>query len=164
MGISSVGEKEFSCFKSVFLYGVMESSLALNVLSVHPGTGSQEELAELHTLDAVDETGAAVKIWFLDVGIVVHQQLDDVQMGHEAGGPHRGGAGVRHAVDVGAVADQDVDDAVLAGDTGAPERRHVVNRSEINFCQQNIRDGLTSPVVLHLIQSSLLQVSLASAN
>ncbi len=32
----------------------------------------------------VDETGATVEVWLLNVGFVDHQQLHDVQVGHEA--------------------------------------------------------------------------------
>ena len=104
----------------MLLYSIVQGSLALNILSIDIGSVAEEELAELHTLDAVDETGAAVKIWFLNVGIVVDQELHDVEVGHEAGGPDGSGARVRHAVDVRAVPHQHVHHAVLAGYAGAP--------------------------------------------
>ena len=98
----------------------MEGSFALDVLCIDVGAVLQQELAQFHALDAVDEAGAAVEIWFLDVGVVVDQELHDVQVGHEAGGPHGSGARVRHAVDVRAVPHQHVHHAVLAGYAGAP--------------------------------------------
>ena len=70
------------------LYSIVQGSLALNVLSIDIGSVTEEELAELDTLDAVDETGPAVEIWFLNISIVGHKELHYVQMSHEASGPN----------------------------------------------------------------------------
>ena len=112
----------------MLLDGVVEGGLALDVLGVDLGSIAEEELAELDTLDAVDETGAAVVVWLLDVCVIIDQELDDVKVGHEAGGPHGGGASVGHGVDIGPVPHQHVDHLELAGHGGAPQRSHVMDR------------------------------------
>ena len=115
----------------MFLNGIMQSSLALDILSIHLRTVSQQELAQLDTLNTVYETSSAVKIRFLYIRIIVDEELDNVQMSHEAGGPHGGRPGVRHAVHVRPVPHQHVHHAELARYGGAPQRSYVVNRPEI---------------------------------
>ena len=129
----------------MLLDGVVEGGLALDVLRVDVGAVDQEELAQLHRLDRVDEAGAAVVVGPLDVCVVRHQQADNVQVRHEAGRPDRRGAGVRDGVDVGAVPHQRVHHLELSGDGGAPERGHVVHRV----------------VVGHLVLAPLLHVGAA---
>ena len=55
---------------------------------------AQQELAQLLRLDRVDETGAPVVVGLLNVSIGLHQDFDNVEMGHVAGAPHGGGSGV----------------------------------------------------------------------
>ena len=112
----------------MLLDGVVQRGLALDVLRVDLGAVTQQELAQLHALHAVDEARAAVEVGLLDVRVVVDEELDDVEVGHEAGGPDWGGARVGHAVNVRPVAHQHVHHAELAGHGGAPQRRHVVDR------------------------------------
>ena len=52
----------------------MEGSFALDVLCIDVGAVLQQELAQFHALDAVDEAGAAVVVGSLDVSIVRHKQ------------------------------------------------------------------------------------------
>ena len=94
--VGAILEQQFCRLEPVLLDGVVEGGLALDVLGIDLGPIAQQELAELDTLDAVDETGAAVVVWLLDVCVIIDQELDDVKVGHEAGGPHGGGAGVGH--------------------------------------------------------------------
>ena len=51
----------------------MEGSFALDVLRIDVGAVLQQELAQFHALDAVDEAGAAVVVGSLDVSIVCHK-------------------------------------------------------------------------------------------
>ena len=53
----------------------MKGSLALNVLRVDVGAVLQEELAQLDALHAVDQAGAAVVVWALDVRVVCHLNI-----------------------------------------------------------------------------------------
>ena len=53
----------------------MEGSLALDVLRIDVGAVFQEELAQLDALHAVDQAGAAVVVWALDVRVVCHLNI-----------------------------------------------------------------------------------------
>ena len=68
----------------------MEGSFALDILSIHFGTISQQKLAQFDTLHAVYKTSSAVEIRFLYISIIVDQELDNVEVGHEARGPDGG--------------------------------------------------------------------------
>ena len=89
-------EEQFCRLEPVLLDGVVEGGLALDILGIDIGPIAKKELTQLYTLDAVDETGASVVVRLLYICVVVHQELDDVKMGHKAGGPHGGGASVGH--------------------------------------------------------------------
>ena len=72
----------------------MEGSFALDVLRIDVGAVLQQELAQFHALDAVDEAGAAVVVGSLDVSIVRHKQFNNVKVSHEAGRTNWCGASV----------------------------------------------------------------------
>jgi hypothetical protein len=74
----------------VLLYSVVESSLVLDVSGVDISPVFQEEVAEGGALYGIDETGAPVVVGAVDVGPVLHQVLDDLEVRHEARGPHGG--------------------------------------------------------------------------
>ena len=57
------------------LNGIVEGSLALDVLRVDVGAVLQEELAQLDALHAVDQAGASVVVWALDVRVVCHLNI-----------------------------------------------------------------------------------------
>ena len=107
----------------------MERRLPLDVLGVHLGSIAQQEFAQLDTLDAVDEAGAADVVGLLDVSIVVDQELHNIEVSLVAGGPQGGGAGVRHRIHVSIMLQEQRQHVGLAGHRGGPEWSHVVNRS-----------------------------------
>ena len=63
------------CNLSLNLNGIVKGSLALDVLRVDVGAVLQEELAQLDALHAVDQAGAAVVVWALDVRVVCHLNI-----------------------------------------------------------------------------------------
>ena len=69
-----------SLFRKTNLDGIVEGSLALDVLCIDIGPMLEEKFAQLNALHAVDQTGATVVVRPLDVRIVGHlkfsQKLD----------------------------------------------------------------------------------------
>ena len=90
----AISQQEFGRLHPALLNGVMKCRLLLVILSVDLCSVFQQELAQLLRLDRVDETGAPVVVGLLNVGIGLHQDFDNVKMGHVAGAPHGGGSGV----------------------------------------------------------------------
>lgn len=148
VGVGPVLKEELGRLEAVLLDGVVEGSLVLDVLSVDVGPILQKVLAELHTLDRVDEAGAPVVVRLGDVGPILHQVGHNVQVGHEAGAPDGGRARVGDTVDVRPSLHQAPDHRQPPSDGGAPKGCYVV-------------DG---PVVGHLVEAALLHVGVAEGD
>ena len=119
----------------------MERRLVLNVLHVSVGPVLEEELAQFAGLNRIDEARSAVVVRPLNVGPVRNEQLDDVEVRHEAGRSDGSRTGVRDRVNIGAVPDENFDNFHFAGNGRTPQRRHCVHGSVFrDFVETSLLD------------------------
>lgn len=112
----------------VLLYGIVECSFALNIFGIHIGTFAYQIRAQFHRLDAVDQTGATIVIWFLYIGTIFHQILNDLQIGHETCTAHWRRSRIRQCIDVRTKTYQKLYHMQFSGHGRTPQGRHTVHR------------------------------------
>lgn len=137
--------EQLHCLEPMFLNGVVQGSLHLNVLSIHVGTVLEKIAAQLCALHRVDQARAAVVVRLDYVGTILDEELNNIKVRHEARRAHGRRARIGNVVHVGIVPHQTLHHLQAAGDGRTPQRRDVVHRA----------------IVAHLVEALLLDVGAA---